>query len=127
MNFYVTGRGLCFGYAYLGSRAKCPVNADNEWKYWNLGSWNAEAGITITPAPDRNVPFCENPGEGASSVGFGSITDHDFQREVWAKVEHLYGSGGRAFLKTNMPSYVVLDGEVKGGLDADCEFTEDMN
>ena len=58
---------------------------------------------------------------GASSVGFDTITDRDFQRQAWAVAEERYGSGGRAFLKVNMPGYVVLDGEVKGGLDADCE------
>ena len=72
-------RGKCFGYAYTDSRAKCPTNTDNEWKYWNQDSWNAGEGLTITPAPERNIPTCDNPGEGASSVGFDTITDTDFQ------------------------------------------------
>ena len=96
------GRSQCSGYAYLVSRAKCPINTDKEWKYWNLGTWNAEEGLTIRPALAM-VPTCENPGEGASSVRFPyPITDHDFQREVWASVEELYGSDpGRDFLKDN--------------------------
>ena len=115
--------GQCFGYAHTSSRVRCPTNTSVEWKYWNQGSWNEVEGLVIsTVREERNVPTCDNPGEGANSVGFDTIRDRDFQRSVWAVAEERYGSGGRAFLNRNMPGYNILDGAIEGGLDADCEF-----
>jgi len=119
-------RGQCFGYAFSGSRDKCPIKA-GKWKYFFGGDQGrsfkvAGEGLVITTVPERNVPTCDAAGAGASSVAFDTIRDKDFQKEIWALAKQLYGSGGRAFLKVNMPEYVVLDGEVKGGLDADSKF-----
>ena len=123
-------RGQCFGYAFSGSRDKCPIKA-GKWKYFFGGDQGrsfkvAGEGLVITTVPERNVPTCDAAGAGASSVAFDTIRDKDFQKEIWALAKQRYGSGGRAFLKVNMPEYVVLDGEVKGGLDADCEFVWEL-
>ena len=42
--------------------------------------------------------------------------------KAWGMVNKLYGAGGRAFLKVNMPGYDILDGAIDGGLDPECNF-----
>ena len=41
---------------------------------------------------------------------------------AWGMVNKLYGAGGRAFLKVNMPGYDILDGSIDGGLDPECKL-----
>ena len=37
-------------------------------------------------------------------------------------VNKLYGAGGLAFLKVNMPGYDILGGSIDGGLDPECKL-----